>query len=59
MDTKIAAVASRKFRHVQPAENHFQIHEKRHWKNWLYELSVLALINHPDAHTLLRKPGRV
>jgi hypothetical protein len=33
MDTTSAAAAGRKFRNVQPAENHYQIHGIRHWKN--------------------------
>jgi hypothetical protein len=49
MDITSVAGASRNFRNVQPAEKNFQTHEIRHWKNWLYELSVLALINHTDA----------
>jgi len=49
-----AAGGRRKFRNVQPADNHFSKHLIRHWKNWLYELSVLAPINHTDAHSLFR-----
>jgi len=53
-DTTSVAAASRKFRTVQLAENHFSIYGIGHWKNWLYELSVLALMNHTDAHSLFR-----
>jgi ribosomal protein S4E len=49
MDIISVAGASRNFRNVQHAEKHFQIHEIRHWKYWLYEFSVLAVINHTDA----------
>jgi hypothetical protein len=44
-DTKSSAAASRKFRNIQPAQNHFSKHGIRHWKNWLCELSVLAPVN--------------
>jgi len=32
---------------------------RRHWKNWLYDLSVLAPVNHTDAHSLFRSPSYV
>jgi len=56
--TSVAAV-NRKFRNVQLAENHFSKYGIGHWRNWPYELSVLALINHTDAHSLFRLPSYV
>jgi hypothetical protein len=56
MDITSVAAASRNFRYVHPAEKHFQIHEIKHLKTWLYELSVLAVINHTAAHSIFRSP---
>jgi len=58
-DTTFVAAASRELRNVQAAENYFQIHGIRHWKNWLCELNILALMNYTDAHSLFRSPSCV
>ena len=55
----ICSSCKQKIQNVQPAENHFQIQEIRHWKNWLYQLSVFALMNHKDAHSLFLSPSYV
>jgi hypothetical protein len=56
-DITSVAAARRNFRNVHPAENHLAIYGIEHWKNWLYELSVLAPISQTDAHSLFRSPS--
>jgi len=58
-DITSVAAASRDLRIVQLAENHFSTYGIGHWRNWLYELSVLALMHHTDAHSLFRSPSYV
>ena len=55
----ICSSCKQKIQNVQPAENHFQIHGIGHWKNWLYQLSVLAQMNHTDAHSRFLSPPYV
>jgi hypothetical protein len=47
-DTTSVAAASRNFRIFHPVVNQFSKHGTGHWKNWLYELSVLSPMNHMD-----------
>jgi hypothetical protein len=58
IDTTSSAAASRNFRNVQPAENHFSKHVIRHWKNWLCGLSVLAPVNSKICECSFTTDGR-
>ena len=55
----ICSSCKHKLQNCPTCENHFPKHGQMHWKNWLYEMSVLDPIKHTVVYSLFRSPSNV